>query len=68
MLNLTQIIELKKLLSDSGAVLHTHDTCGGQYFTLEKTDEKCINIIEGFLRQKGQSWSFSSDGKSFTVK
>lgn len=69
MLNLFEVSELKNLLKEKNAgILHLHDTCGGQYFTIEDRTDLTNEILTEFLNSKGQKIQFSSDFNSFTLK
>lgn len=68
MLNLYDVAELKKLLSAAdGSEIHLHDTCGGQYFSLEKFNQSTQEVIEQFVSAKGLAVTFSPDKSGFTV-
>lgn len=65
-LNLDDIIELKNLLAaEDAGVLHLHDTCGGQYFTVEPQSARGEELISGFLESKGSKAVFDGRGGFF---
>ncbi len=69
MLNLFEANELIKSIKESnGAKLHLHDTCGGQYFTIDNGNEETISLIIEYLTIKKQKYSIQKDNMSFTVK
>jgi hypothetical protein len=68
MLNLYDVSELKKLLENQGgAVIHMHDTCGGQYFSLENGDPNSRAVIEKFVEAKKLKAVFNPSSDGFTV-
>lgn len=48
------ISELKKALEKEkiNCIIHSHDTCGGQFFGIEGDEEKAYNFIETFFENK----------------
>ncbi len=68
LLSFDDIIELKSnLLKIYNEKLHTHDTCGGQYFSLDKTNDEIENYIKQYLKKKNITPIFSEDKLSFSV-
>lgn len=62
------VTRLKKALQDEFSVyLHFHDGCGGQYFTLEQTDQGIKEFIIGYLQKYGLTAVFAEDNLQFTV-
>ena len=69
MLNLFEVSELKKMItSETGAELHFHDTCGGQYFMVTQCTGKAVGLIWSFLKEKKQTAVFSEEECAFTIK
>ena len=67
-INLNDIIELKKIIAEKYNIkLHLHDTCSGQYFTLEAKPDNIEDFINKFLAGKKLKANFSSDGLSFYI-
>ena len=68
MLNLDEVIELKNFLVDNNAAnIHLHDTCGGQYFTVDSGNDYTENLIKDYLSKKNQQVVFADDKLSFTI-
>lgn len=68
-LNLNDIIELKKLINDNfETVLHIHDTCGGQYFSTDKKSKKLQNFIKKYMASKNLKARFDETGFGFFVE
>lgn len=62
------VTELKKALQDAFSVyLHFHDGCGGQYFTLERTDNDIHAFICDYLQKRNLTAVFAEDDLQFTV-
>lgn len=67
-LSIGEASQLKKAIFDRfGAVLHFHDGCGGQYFTLDGSIEDITEFIKEYFAEKGKSVAFSADETQFTV-
>lgn len=67
-LNYDFVVKFKQeLMNTRSAYLHFHDGCGGQYFTLEETNDDIRNSIIDFLNDNKLKASFSDDGLQFTV-
>jgi hypothetical protein len=63
-----EAIELKARAKEQfSAEIHFHDCCGGQYFSLETSDEKLKSFIENYFANKSLKAVFSDDGLQFTV-
>ena len=68
MLNFDEVIELKKFLAENNAQnIHLHDTCGGQYFTIDNGNDYTECLIKDYLSKKNQQVVFSDDKLSFTI-
>ena len=68
MLNLSEIIELKKELDKVYHTdLHYHDVCPKPFFTMERTDSEIQAFITAYLQPKGYAPQFSDDGLQFTL-
>lgn len=68
MMNLYEVSEFKKhLLMTNETVLHYHDTCGGQSFSLLETSPKTISIINEYLTQRGYTAIYAKDYMSFRL-
>lgn len=54
MLSLSETLKLKQLVSRYGVLVHVHDACGGQSFTLEPggnpPDQQVYEEIENFFQ------------------
>jgi hypothetical protein len=65
---LDDAIRLKKSVKELfSAEVHFHDCCGGQYFSLDATDEKLKNFIESYFSKMNLQATFTDDGLQFTV-
>lgn len=65
-LSLTEAAELKKLVYEKYSVaLHLHDSCGGQYFSLESKSLPAAQFICEYLKSKGLTATFDDDYLSF---
>lgn len=68
MLDFFEINDLKIYLSEHHAqTIHLHDTCGGQYFTMDQADEYTEGLIKDYLSKMGQQVIFEEDKLSFTI-
>lgn len=65
-----EIARLKKELAEKfSAELHSHDSCGGQSFSIDKGGEDITKYITEFFAELGAKIKFTPDGKQFyTVK
>lgn len=61
-----EIAQLKKELSDKfSAELHSHDSCGGQSFSLDKGGEDIKEYVSAFFAERGVKIKFTPDNKQF---
>lgn len=68
LLSLDDIIELKKNIKEKyNTTLHMHDTCGGQYFSLDDITEGTEEYIKEFLKKKNITPVFSENKLSFSI-
>ena len=68
-LNLDEIINLKNFILDNfNEKLHVHDTCGGQYFTLDTQIDNLENVTNDYFSKKNLQAKFSNDKLSFTIE
>lgn len=71
-LSFLEIPALKALAADCGYVLHLHDACGGQSFSLEagENPRACVwDEIKRFFAQRGMQVEFSgADRLRFGVR
>lgn len=64
-----EVIELKNQVKERfSAIVHFHDRCGGQFFSLEEADDELKKFIEEYFSEKGIRAVFSSDGMQFTLQ
>lgn len=65
-----EIARLKRELAEKfSAALHSHDSCGGQSFSIDKGGEDISEFINAFFAELGAKIKFTPDGKQFyTVK
>ena len=50
MLNLDDIIELRKIIKDKyNQTMHVHDTCGGQYFDFDEKIDGIQDVVNDYL-------------------
>lgn len=67
-ISFSEVIKLKDAVSKNfGEKVHFHDACGGQYFTLEKTDKNLQKFITNFMKDSGFKTVFDDDGLSFIL-
>ena len=45
-LTLSEISALKAALAEQGIIIHFHNTCGSQYFTLDETGDAVVAAVE----------------------
>ena len=63
-IDLTKIIELKKVLNDKfNTQLHVHDTCGGQYFSVESLEPSAKDFIENYFQEKSYRVIFDKENE-----
>ncbi|MDO4460543.1 MAG: hypothetical protein Q4C42_10805 [Clostridia bacterium] len=68
-LTFPEVLELKKAVdTNCSAYVHFHDACGGQYFTLDETNEELRSFIKSYFAELSMTVDFSEDGMYFTVK
>lgn len=63
-----EVLKLKEYLKQYNKAVHFHDSCGGQYFTLEEKDEELEKLIRGYFEEKNQAVLFDESGIQFVVK
>lgn len=67
-ISFSEVIKLKDAVSKNfDEKMHFHDACGGQYFTLEKTNKNLQKFITDFMKNSGYKAIFDDDGLSFTL-
>lgn len=67
-LNINDFIKLKKLIKEKYNIeLHLHDTCSGQYFTLNSITMGVKEFINKHFKDKHMKVNFSDDGLSFYI-
>lgn len=66
-LSLSEIPKLKELIKPYGYMIHVHDACGGQSFSLEPIDEnlsdKVFEEVEKFFKLHEMTVKFFNDDK-----
>lgn len=68
-LTFDQVAELKKLLAEkSTGKIHMHDTCGGQYFSIEGETEQTKPLIAEYAAAAGYSAVFDELSHGFTLR
>lgn len=66
---LTEATILKKEVNDRfSAQIHFHDGCGGQYFSLDESNDALQKYITAYFADINMQAVFSEDGLYFTVK
>ena len=65
-----EIARLKKELAEKfSAELHSHDSCGGQSFSIDNGGEDITKYITEFFAELGAKIKFTPDGKEiYTVR
>lgn len=67
-LTLDDIIQLKKQVQERfHETLHTHDTCGGQSFSVRELTPELRSFLTDYFRQKGLKPTFSDTDGQFVV-
>lgn len=67
-LTLSEVTELKAAVrSRFGTELHFHDCCGGQSFSVDKTDKEMRKFIADFFAAKKLNITFSDNGLQFSA-
>ena len=68
-LTLSEVTKLKKEVIDRfSAQIHFHDGCGGQYFSLDESNDELQKYIIAYFTDIKMQAVFSEDGLYFTVK
>lgn len=68
-LSLLEVAELKKEIKKTFSLnLHFCDSCGGQSFTLEHSDEEVRKFVTAYFKAKNLQVIFSENGEHFTVQ
>lgn len=69
-IDIIKLIELKRTLAEKfQAELHIHDTCGGQYFSLENVvDHSSIDYINNYFSRYGYKVIFNNDYTEFHIE
>lgn len=68
-LNFDEYLHLKTLLKKNfNADIHMHDTCQGQYFSLEKQNKKAEKFIKNYFKKKKLDIYFDNNGINFSLK
>jgi hypothetical protein len=67
-LSFSDVTKLKSEVQNHfGINVHFHDGCGGQYFTLDESNENIRKYITEYFENSNLKATFSNDGLSFTV-
>lgn len=67
-ISFAEVLKLKEAVKQEfNEKVHFHDACGGQYFTLEKTNKNLQKFITEFMENIGYKTIFDDDGLSFTL-
>lgn len=68
-LTLNDVAELKNILEKRfSARLHFHDCCGGQYFTVDGTNDELKSFLTDYFSERKLKVNFSENGDSFSVE
>lgn len=68
-LSFSEVTELKNAAQEKfGAAVHFHDSCAGQYFSLEEADGELNAFIALYFADRNLRAVFSDDGLSFRVE
>lgn len=68
-LTLSEVSELNTLIKNKfNTTLHFHDSCGGQAFSLDESDENIKEFITAFFAAKKLKVVFFDDGKQFSTE
>lgn len=68
-LTLFEVNKLKKEVFDRfSAKIHFHDGCGGQYFSLDESNDELQKYITAYFTDMNIQAVFSEDGLYFTVQ
>ena len=67
-INLYDAIEFKKSIKEQFDIdVHWHDSCGGQYFELETTNNLITEFIEAYFREKNIGMIFNDKKTEFRL-
>lgn len=65
----SEVVKIKDAVKEKfNEKVHFHDACGGQYFTLEKTNPEMVEFIKNFMHKQGYKADFDKNGLSFTLE
>ncbi len=68
-LTLSEVTELKTAVKNQfDCVIHFHDCCGGQSFSMENPTEETKKFITAFFAAKKLNVVFSKDGTQFSTE
>lgn len=68
-IDFSEVLKIKDAVKEKfGEKVHFHDACGGQYFTLEKTNPEIVEFIKTFMLKQGYKADFDPKGFSFTLE
>lgn len=68
-INLFDAIELKKTIKSQFDIdIHFHDSCAGQYFELEDTNDMITEFITNYFLEKNIGILFNDKKNSFTLE
>lgn len=68
-INLFDAIELKKTIKSQFDIdLHFHDSCAGQYFELEATNDLITEFLSNYFLEKNIAVIFNNDKNMFTLE
>ncbi|MCR5265710.1 MAG: hypothetical protein K6E29_03845 [Cyanobacteria bacterium RUI128] len=63
-IDITKIIELKNILEEKfESKLHLHDTCGGQYFSVENLTPSAKDYIEYYFSERNYQTIYDNDNE-----
>ncbi len=64
-----EVLKLKKACDEKfKELVHFHDACGGQYFTLETDSDEIRKFITDFMAKMNYKVVFDKTGMSFTLE
>ena len=67
--DILKVIELKKTLDENfGLRLHLHDSCGGQYFSVDNITPQAKNFIMEYFRNINYMVKFNEDDNEFYLE
>lgn len=68
-LNYDSVIELKNAAAlNFTDKIHFHDACGGQYFSLDQSNEKMVEFIKDYFDKKVINAVFTDDKLNFYLE